>query len=298
MALVLLTGFPASGKTTVSNKLRDLLQAAGQTVHIIRDGEDGIGPAPSVPSAAPRRADLYQDSTVEKRTRARLRAATERHLTGDAVVLVDSLNYIKGFRYELFCVAKTTGTRYAVVFCQQDASECLRRDAHRAQAGEDAYGPALCAALTRRYEAPVARNRWDAPLHVVDATGAAREEVLRGVIESVLGGARRLAPSRATRAPDAPGADVLGTLDRVTREVEVALVGALQAGKGVGDRLPVPGASRDVRLERKPRVAELRNMRRSYLGLARLHPPEGVPSRQKLVDEYVDYVNAQLKVAR
>lgn len=300
MALILMTGFPASGKSTVSAALRDLLHSEGQTVHIISDGDDQIGGSTTAsphPPAPVRRSDLYHDSTVEKRTRARLRAATERHLGARTIVICDSLNYIKGFRYEMYCVAKTTGTRFCVVHCNTDADLCAQRDAARAERGEDAFGAELCAALIRRYETPAARNRWDSPLHLMDVGAPGWEDGLPAVTESALRASGRLAPTMATRAPEKVGVDVLGMLDRVTREAEAAVVAGMREGKGVGDRVAVPGASREVRLERKPRVQELRNMRRSYLGLAKMHPPVA-KEKAGLVDEFVDYVNAQLKVAR
>lgn len=41
----------------------------------------------------------------------------EKNLIGDAVVIVDSLNYIKGYRYQLYCVAREQKTTYCVIYC-------------------------------------------------------------------------------------------------------------------------------------------------------------------------------------
>lgn len=304
MALVLMCGFPASGKTVVSEKLRELLEGEGQEVHVVRDGEDSIGNDGEVAEngaySARRisvRAEMYRDSTMEKETRARLRAATERSLNGSRVVICDSLNYIKGFRYEMYCVAKTTSTTYCVVFCEQSAETCAKRDAERGEKGDDTYGAELCEGLIRRFETPSERNRWDSPLHRVDTSQPCWELKLGEIRDSALKRGAQLTPTMATRVPETLGADVLGTLDRLTREAEAVIVADIQGGTGVGQKITVPGASKEVNLERKPRVAELRNMRRSYLNLARMHPPQG-QSRQALVDEYVEYVNAQLMVKR
>ncbi|XP_046548186.1 protein KTI12 homolog [Haliotis rubra] len=40
-----------------------------------------------------------------------------RLLNKEDVVILDSLNYIKGFRYELFCVTKACHTPHCVIFC-------------------------------------------------------------------------------------------------------------------------------------------------------------------------------------
>ena len=51
----------------------------------------------------------------EKNTRAAIKAECERFLTKDVLVIVDSMNYIKGYRYELFCIARTVRTPHCVV---------------------------------------------------------------------------------------------------------------------------------------------------------------------------------------
>ncbi len=47
--------------------------------------------------------------------RGEIKTAVERLLSKEAVVICDSLNYIKGFRYELFCRARSIGTLSCVV---------------------------------------------------------------------------------------------------------------------------------------------------------------------------------------
>lgn len=302
MALILMCGLPASGKSTVADKLKQILQQEGQEVYIIRDGEDAIGPttdhnSTTLPSnrVAETRASLYCDSATEKKTRARLRAATERALNAGNIVICDSLNYIKGFRYEMYCVAKTASLKYCVVYCDPGEAQCISHDVARGGRGEDAYGESLCNALTRRFEVPVARNRWDSPLHVIDTTKDGWDTSLLAVRDLVLKKSLKLIPTRATRVSEKQGADVLGLLDRVTRELEALMIAEMQGGKGVGDKIIVQNASNSIRLERKPKVAEVRNMRRSYLTLARMHPPKG-NSKGELLDEYIEYINAQLRV--
>ncbi len=46
------------------------------------------------------------DSKEEKLTRAALKSAVERHTTRERIVILDSMNYIKGYRYELYCVSR------------------------------------------------------------------------------------------------------------------------------------------------------------------------------------------------
>lgn len=308
MLLVTLCGYPASGKSLIAEELGKRYSEKGLVVKVISDGEvHSLASEESRDASAPQsRASMYANSTSEKATRARLKAATERALAPNTVVIVDSLNYIKGFRYELFCIAKTASARMLVVHADTDPDLCKRQDALRT----DAYGEDMVAALVQRFEPPDSRNRWDRPLHVVQLHGPARnggfptpsaapaeaewKEALANVVETSLTGAGPLKKSFATKMQQAAGADVLSVLDRATRNAESVLVAEIQNGAGMGDILDVPGASKRLRLSRRCTVSELRGMRRAHVNLARLCPPKHV-SEQDLVDAYLDYVSAQLK---
>lgn len=306
-------GLPASGKSTVADKLSDFLCADGRKVRIVRDGDDALsnwtvstsdGDGTVQNSLEAQREEhasrrqLYKDSTSEKFTRAKLRANAERALTSSrgVTVIIDSLNYIKGFRYELYCVAKTCDASYAVVWTQATVDDCVSRDGERADNGADSYGDELASALARRFEPPEGRNRWDSPLFTINVLKPEWDSELAAV-RSVLDS--KLQATFATRQHVAPLVNTLGELDRITRATEAALISKLQGGAVVGESIAVPNASIPVRLQRKPRVAELRNMRRAYLNYSRMHPPsDDMATTDKFADEYVHYVNEQLRMRK
>lgn len=41
----------------------------------------------------------------------------EKNLVGTSIVIVDSLNYIKGYRYQMHCVAREQKTTYCLIYC-------------------------------------------------------------------------------------------------------------------------------------------------------------------------------------
>jgi protein KTI12 len=47
--------------------------------------------------------------------RGYFKTEVERLLTSKTVVILDTLNYIKGFRYELYCLARTAKSTNCVV---------------------------------------------------------------------------------------------------------------------------------------------------------------------------------------
>jgi len=86
-------------------------------------------------------------------------------LSREGVVVCDGLNYIKGFRYELYCASKAAETTQCTVHCDLSVQDC--EDWNRSRQEEGRWDDEVLAALAMRYEAPVCGNRWDAPLHLV-----------------------------------------------------------------------------------------------------------------------------------
>jgi Chromatin associated protein KTI12 len=59
--------------------------------------------------------DNVLDSHSEKPARAALFAAMQRQMGRDTILIVDALNYIKGFRYQLYCAAREFKLRVCTV---------------------------------------------------------------------------------------------------------------------------------------------------------------------------------------
>lgn len=105
MPLIVIVGGPCSGKTTIATKLKDFLEKekAKKVIHI---NEEALGV---------NKLEFYKDSTSEKIVRAKLKSNVEKNLDDKTFVIIDSLNYIKGYRYELYCLVRTYLTRHCVV---------------------------------------------------------------------------------------------------------------------------------------------------------------------------------------
>ena len=67
---------------------------------------------------------IYKDQ--EKITRGQLKFETEKNLNADTVVILDSMNYIKGYRYQMYCIAREMKSTYCVIFCHT-ALEAARK---------------------------------------------------------------------------------------------------------------------------------------------------------------------------
>ncbi|XP_051026920.1 protein KTI12 homolog [Acomys russatus] len=111
MPLVVFCGLPCSGKSRRTEELRRALADEGRAVYVVDDASVLGAHDPAV----------YGDSAGEKALRAALRAAVERRLSRQDVVILDSMNYIKGFRYELYCLARAARTPLCLVYCIRPA---------------------------------------------------------------------------------------------------------------------------------------------------------------------------------
>ncbi|KAL6751392.1 chromatin associated protein KTI12 [Haematococcus lacustris] len=174
MVLVVLCGQPCSGKSWVAEQLASRFAADGQDVVKVDE-----------PSLHLQRNAAYAaaDASSEKSTRGALRAAVDRAITRKSVTLMDSLNNIKGYRYELWCLARAASTKYCMVHVDTSAEQCRAWNAGR---GGEGYADSMCVCraavsklgqgqgfedLVSRFERPDMRNRWDAPLFTVRPAG-------------------------------------------------------------------------------------------------------------------------------
>ena len=67
---------------------------------------------------------LSTDSRSEKLARETLSSAMQRQMRQSTILIMDSLNYIKGFRYQMYCAAREmkirvcTVSRTTPIFCE------------------------------------------------------------------------------------------------------------------------------------------------------------------------------------
>ncbi|ONK56660.1 uncharacterized protein A4U43_C10F11330 [Asparagus officinalis] len=183
-----------------------------------------------------------EDMTVEKNLRGVLRSEVDRSISKDNIIIVDSLNNIKGYRYELWCLARAAGIRYCVVFCDTEENSCREWNNRRQQEGESSYDYKIFEDLVRRFERPDKRNRWDSPLFELFPCRDGIEETspviadaasyLTRKVDSKTKDIKVLQPTIATQTVRGAEANSLYEMDRATQEVINAIVEAQSQGLG------------------------------------------------------------------
>ncbi|KAJ5768188.1 hypothetical protein N7533_000771 [Penicillium manginii] len=202
MPLVILTGYPCSGLSYRANQLASLLEKAQDEIFAATDAESPASlkfrykihvVSSHDNSSYPR--TVYDHARTEKEARGVAYARAKRVVAKDSIVILDGMNYIKGWRYQLWCESKAAGTSCCVVHVGTPVDQCvannkarLDRDAAQqkdtsstaqpdpssdntapAQSSdtEQAYAPELLDNLIFRYEEPSTHSRWDKPLFTV-----------------------------------------------------------------------------------------------------------------------------------
>ncbi|KAI1082377.1 chromatin associated protein KTI12 [Whalleya microplaca] len=315
MPLIIVTGLPTSGKTTRAKQLHAYLTERIQTASSSSfssspnpnppSNSNGSAEAAPTPTPAPTpkyRLHLISDQTFsiprsvydlsatpahtrsanasEKDARASLYGGVKRVLSDRDIVVLDGLNYIKGWRYQLFCEAKAVRTPSCVlqIGCARERARrvneerLLRRQQRERERGGDGggkeeegkeggegkrdegegegdeegpYEPENWDNLVFRYEEPNPMTRWDSPLFTLiwEDDEAQTRQVFDKLWDAIAGEARKvIKPNQATvqRGSDV-GGDYLYMLDRETQEIVKRILD--QQSDDGGNEIKIPGGS-------------------------------------------------------
>ncbi|XP_067829485.1 protein KTI12 homolog isoform X1 [Heptranchias perlo] len=275
MPLVVLCGFPCSGKSRRAAQLSEYLRETAAGRKVVEVGDESLGVE---------RNSVYADSRKEKDLRGALKAEVERKINKEDVVIVDSLNYIKGYRYELFCLIKHAQTPHCLIHCETAVDVCSSWNQNREL--EKQYTQEIFDALVMRFEAPESRNRWDSPLFTIQKDDTLPFEAISNAIFH----RKAPPPNQSTLNQPLSSTNFMYELDRVTQEMLMTIVNA-QTTSLPGDLITVPGAKVKIELTRSLNMAELRKLRRQFISYTKMHPTENIG---QIANMFVQYINRSL----
>lgn len=294
----MICGQPCSGKSTAAIRLLEAIKdsESNVTVRIIDETSLHLD-----------RNQSYANMSAEKNVRGVLRSEVDRSVSKDNIIIVDSLNSIKGYRYELWCLARAAGVRYCVLHCAVEETDCRKWNEDRKDKGEVTYDENIFEDLVRRFEKPDSRNRWDFPLFELqpskDGIDKSSPAILDAVsyltrkVDSKTRDVKILQPTIATQSGRPSVGNSLYELDQATQEIMNVIVAAQsQALSGplkvtIGQGLP------DIDIRSSVGFPELRRLRRTFIkltgqtSLSGRPPPADAESAKRM---FVDYLNREL----
>ncbi len=128
MALITISGFPCSGKTRRAEQIKKALESrlqdsnyAGPTLKVVVLSDDKLNISRDAYKGEYSLWHFltilitYVDSRSEKPARGALFTAMQREMSQDTILIVDAPNYIKGFRYQMYCAARELKLRVCTV---------------------------------------------------------------------------------------------------------------------------------------------------------------------------------------
>lgn len=272
MPLVIVCGYPSSGKTTVSNRLKTYLEEEKKKNVILISENDLVDK---------NKNEIFGDSTKEKPIRSSLRADVERFISRDNIIILDGLNYIKSSRYELFCLIKASKTLHCVVQCCYPSEMCIKWNESRPDSVK--YTKEIFDAIVMRFEEPDSRNRWDSPLFTVTTD---TELDLNGIYDSLCNRSIK-PPNQSTMPQPLSSGNFMHDLDKVTQNIILEILD-LQKNCVIGDSLCLSCTNEKIHLLKTFNMAELRKIKRQFINYAKLHPVEDI---SKLKTMFVSFIN-------
>ncbi|KAG6897412.1 hypothetical protein C0992_001919 [Termitomyces sp. T32_za158] len=239
MALVTISGFPCSGKTRRAEQIRatldDLLldkdyQGPISKVVVLSDDVLNLNRSSyNECQVANFLNESPSDSHSEKPARGTLFTAMQRQMALDTILIVDGLNYIKGFRYQMYCAAREMKLRVCTIHVVALKEQCrewnmTRQDGH-------AYLPETARSLENlmfRYEEPSSMVRWDSPLFTVlwDENAPPMSQIWSALTKGHI-----KPPNSGTLSVVKAPTDALQALEQTTTAIVSAII-AVQAGLG------------------------------------------------------------------
>ncbi|KAH9942441.1 chromatin associated protein KTI12 [Epithele typhae] len=263
----------------------------------------------------------HSPHAVRKTARAALFTAVQRQMGQDTVLIVDSMNYIKGFRYQIYCAAREHKLRVCTLFVAATHEQCKQWNAARHPDGPS-YSPEtqvlrrsleLTVAdapfmhyrlenLLMRFEEPSSMARWDSPLFTVPWTDddVPADDIWKAVTAGTVN-PQTLLPRQVPKAPT----DALRTLEATATSMVAAIMASRPRAVARRARHAPLSATLRPQVALPPRavtLSELQRLKRQFVTVHKKAITLGAVekgavdwSEESVAGKFAEYVEGNLK---
>jgi protein KTI12 len=221
----------------------------------------------------------------------------KRVLSAKDIVILDGFNYIKGWRYQLYCEAKALRTPHCLLQIGISVDAARGINEKRLEEGSEGieeapYEKECWENLVFRYEEPNAMTRWDSPLFtVVWEDEAPPGEAIWDEIIGSEGLKKAVRPNAATVLKVPSSEDYLYELDKTTQRILNRILEWSKDHPGEGGGVVDVGEGKAeiiVELPNNPiGLPALQRIRRQFISLNRTN---AVPVK-RIREAFVAYLN-------
>lgn len=288
MPLIIFAGFPSSGKSTWAQKL---VQELEKKISTLKPNEEGFNMKVILHSddSLGIKREMYRESKTEKTARAAQMSAVKRDISKNNIVILDTMSYNKGFRYQLFCESKSALTANCLIQVICPTNKCFELNSLR-DAEEDKWEEDLLGQMIARFEEPDGSKRWDSPLISV---GYDDEELPIEEIWEIIALRKGPKPNLATVLKPAVGNNYLQLLDRLTNQVISDIVGYQQIDSFGRLKIKNVDGGEDCFVDlpsSQTSTATLQRLRRSFVNLNRVRNVDTC----RIIPLFTEYLNSHL----
>ena len=244
MSAILLVGVPGSGKTVLANNIKKRLDEMGKDSVIVT--EPGV------------EKGTFDSSDAERIGRSDFKTSFQRELSSKRVVIADGMNFIKGFRYELYCLTREAGLGWCVAYLDVDDETAFARAEAKYPKKEKLKK------LIGRMEKPMETTKFDKPLFVVKDPNDT--EIIDKIIKQALSKNSVLKPKKATNSC-AETAHLNDKVDQLINDF-CAELQKVQDKFPIGSKITIGNTT--MTLKRKFNSGQLTRAKREFAARAKL----------------------------
>ncbi|KAK8789894.1 hypothetical protein WA158_006674 [Blastocystis sp. Blastoise] len=285
----MMCGYPCSGKSTIASQIKTFLEGKGKEVSLINFETMHLN-----------RNDIYgQQYGSEKNAHELIKTEVSRVLRSDNYVILDTMNLIKGYRYEMYCIARACRSTKCLVFVDCSRENVKEWNSNREN---DKYSDFSIDDLCNRFESPQPSTRWDSPLiHIsinnnhlelhggpepYDSHSFPFDELFNALA------AGKIAPKNKAIAPPVEQLNSDNYLNELSSITESMIKTFISEQKNAleGNTIKLSHGTKYITLYRKVTLPLLRAWRKTYINMMQKKP---LPISQ-VPNSFIDFLNVQL----